>query len=375
MRTQNLWLGVGILCLAAPLCGEEAGIAETLKLPEAAVKTPLRSVYFADDKKGWIVGGTGLIFATVDGGATWTAQESGSKANLRGVRFKDPDHGWVVGEGDPAAPAPRGHVVMGRAMKSGTLLSTEDGGKTWKGAWVPTNFDLSCVEVSTAPILQVGVMGTPEHQDSSVTRTTDGGAKWDSYRCFRALYDIRALDDKHWVAVGARVQVGFMPEPQDPLYQAKTCRALYSRDEGKTWKVSKGSEGNPTLRGLAVKKGEPVIAVGDGGTILHSEDFGETWAPVEAAPKVKLRAAAFAGDELSMVVAVGVDGGFYASTDSGRTWKPVPVGQAATLNSVVWAGDGFVAVGDNGTAIRISAKKIADALAAAKVEVPAPPVK
>ena len=57
----------------------------------------LGDVTFTDAAHGWAVGNGGTILATSDGGATWSAQSSGSSADLRAVTFSDVAHGWAVG--------------------------------------------------------------------------------------------------------------------------------------------------------------------------------------------------------------------------------------------------------------------------------------
>jgi photosynthesis system II assembly factor YCF48-like protein len=65
-----------------------------------------------DANHGWAVGYDGTIVATTDGGATWTAQTSGTTNTLIWVSFVDANHGWAVGE-------------------FGTIVATTDGGASW----------------------------------------------------------------------------------------------------------------------------------------------------------------------------------------------------------------------------------------------------
>src|SRR4029453_11268828 len=68
-----------------------------------------RAVGFATREKGWVVGGQGFVFRTLDGGATWARQISGIElpeaATARGVdgfdsvTFVDEQHGIIVGVG------------------------------------------------------------------------------------------------------------------------------------------------------------------------------------------------------------------------------------------------------------------------------------
>ncbi len=348
----------------------DVGPWKPVPLPAAAAGLHLRSIYFVDDQHGWIVGDKGLCLATTDGGKTWEKRDTGSDATLRCVRFTDARTGFACGDGDSRAPAARGHVVMGRPQKQGTLLSTTDGGATWKPAWVPCNFEIWCVEAATAPKLQVGI-GLDEHLDGDITRSADGGATWTERRVFRALADIRAVNATRWVAVGSPVSVGFFGgEIKDPAFVAKECRALFSDDAGGTWNVSAGSDGGAVLRGLLARRGLPLVAIGDDGALLASDDDGEHWRSVPPPARVQWRGiAADAGAERpTVIVAVGDRGAFLLSTDAGRTWRASAAGPAESLHAVAACGSRFFAVGAGGTALACTA----DDLAAARDLPPAP---
>ena len=69
----------------------------------------LESVYFTSSTTGWVVGDSGLIVQTTDGGNSWNAQTSGTVWALLSVYFTDATTGWAVGG-------------------VGTILKTTDGG-------------------------------------------------------------------------------------------------------------------------------------------------------------------------------------------------------------------------------------------------------
>jgi len=75
----------------------------------------IEDVSFFDVEHGWAVGNSGTIWATSDGGATWTAQTSGVKTGLLAACFVSAQQGWVVGEDN-------------------VVLKTTDGGATWVGS-------------------------------------------------------------------------------------------------------------------------------------------------------------------------------------------------------------------------------------------------
>lgn len=360
-----------IIALFLSTCFAQASPWEPLKLPDAAAGKELRGIASPDGRSGWIVGDKGLCLQSQDGGRTWKVRTLGTPATLRSIRFMSEKVGFVVGDGDPEAPKAAGHVVMGRQMTSGTVLWTLDGGETWKKANPPTNFEITCAEARGGPV-QFGNSGGEAHLDGDTLRSAADVGKWDgkdfkSSRCYRALFDIRSVDGKQWVAAGSAVSVGFVPPPTDPLYTDGKCRALFSRDGGETWAPSKGSEGPGCLRAVAV--GLRILAVGDGGAILSSEDKGATWKSLTSGCPQDLSAVAWSPTEARTAVAVGDKETALVSSDGGQTWKRTSSGASGGFLAVASFGDGFIAVGDAGLARRASVKAL---VAAKAVEPPAP---
>jgi len=68
-------------------------------------------VYFIDADIGWVVGGSGTILKSSDGGANWIPQTSGTSNALNSVHFIDANKGWTVGS-------------------NGTILKTTNGGES-----------------------------------------------------------------------------------------------------------------------------------------------------------------------------------------------------------------------------------------------------
>jgi photosystem II stability/assembly factor-like uncharacterized protein len=98
---------------------EELGFLETLKNP---------GLYDVDvaGRYGVVVGDTGNLLTTADGGETWTPRELPEKQRLvwmRGVSLLPGTHGFVVGAGGFAAAMDRDQVVLpeaGGAAAAGT---------------------------------------------------------------------------------------------------------------------------------------------------------------------------------------------------------------------------------------------------------------
>ena len=118
---------------------------------------------FIDDLEGWAVGSRGLLLHTTDGGQTWTTQSIGVTRNLMSVAFKDPRRGWIGGA-------------------RGILLRTADGGATWTrkksaddGMWI----DVSSLLPGPDGAVWAG-LGSRRSSGSSgrLARSVDGGRTW-----------------------------------------------------------------------------------------------------------------------------------------------------------------------------------------------------
>jgi len=69
----------------------------------------------------FVVGWSGVILKTMDGGRSWAAQNSGTTANLWDVKLLDDARAWIACE------------TLG-------LLHTSNGGETWNAVSPASNF-------------------------------------------------------------------------------------------------------------------------------------------------------------------------------------------------------------------------------------------
>lgn len=112
-------------------------------------------IQFLDELHGWMVDAAGQILASGDGGQTWNVQLSGP-SNIMAVDVLDSQHGWGVGDGG--------------------LIHTEDGGAHWV-TW--SNQGLSSIQFITSKI-GWGVEAAQGHPEGlgSLMRSDDGGKTW-----------------------------------------------------------------------------------------------------------------------------------------------------------------------------------------------------
>ena len=129
------------------------------------------SIFFADEHRGWTLvqlvssanGSRARLFATSDGGATWTALPRPPIAGT--VRFADERHGWI-------------HGGPGRSE----LHATSDGGRTWREQRIASPVEGQRVEIvrmETADARTATVIANLAGSTDELRYvTTDSGETW-----------------------------------------------------------------------------------------------------------------------------------------------------------------------------------------------------
>lgn len=210
----------------------------------------LMSAQFANSKKGWISGERMQILYTEDGGNNWKVQFKDKDYIFKRMSFCDEKNGWAVGE-------------------YGFIYHTADGGKTWQsqagGFEIPLDqmeivsgvylFSVAAVNPQTAWV--VGIEGT-------VMKTQDGGKTWPSVTNDK-------IPKQHLFSVYADKQGTVIITGNDLL--------LVSADGGKKFTTPK-LEPKTTygyLYKVAPRKGAGFVAVGVQGWIYVSDPKGTVW--------------------------------------------------------------------------------------------------
>jgi photosystem II stability/assembly factor-like uncharacterized protein len=116
------------------------------------VSVDLYEVVFTDAASGWIVGDSGTILHTMDGGKEWFVSNMAFVPSLFGVCFKNDQEGWAVGH-------------------AGFFLKTDDGGDSWKRLTIDTVNSLYRISIHDKYGVIVGDQAT-------IFQTIDGGMTW-----------------------------------------------------------------------------------------------------------------------------------------------------------------------------------------------------
>ncbi|MBK8663578.1 MAG: hypothetical protein IPN18_17970 [Ignavibacteriales bacterium] len=117
-------------------------------------------MYALDQNTVFVVGNTGTVLKSTDGGATFAQVNLGgiTSADYRAVRFTDANTGYVVGA-------------------KHRIIRTTDGGTTWTQLYEvsSTSRILWDIDFNSAGV------GVAVGTDTVAFRSTDGGATWNSF--------------------------------------------------------------------------------------------------------------------------------------------------------------------------------------------------
>lgn len=253
--------------------------------------------------------------------AEWVKLPTRSFANLKDIFFQNSETGWITGT-------------------DGTLLRTDDGGKTWLPVQKFTTdsiLQIYFTDASTGWMLcERSIYSRGKNPVSYLRKTTDGGVHWDKIefedadreRVTRILFDRNGL--------GLAFGEGGI------FYRLQA--------DGTTWKKSRAAIHFLLLDG-AYSLGANGAIVGAGGTIVFTQDGGLTWEEATILHETNSRINSVVFTSAKQGWAVGTDGAIFTATGGGRLWRLVPQSETtAALNSVYFsdARNGYAA-GNDGT--------------------------
>lgn len=283
------------------------GASAFLLLPLLAAASDKEHCYLRDASaptvsSAFLLCEQGLVYATTDAGATWTARDTGAAVTLHAISFSDANHGFVGGEG-------------------GTLLATADGGKTWQVRNTG----------STEHVLTIFTLGNRAWVggfDGTILYSSDQGATWVKQKAgtTMALENIFFLDPDHGWAVGWSGTI------------------LRTADGGKNWETIKTDAASWSLAAVHFNDLKNGWAVGFAGQLLHSSDGGTTWVAQKSPTQSWLTSVAT--DHAKRLWIAG-DDQLLLSEDGGATWRGIPVANMF-VSRVFPLGDSLRALGELG---------------------------
>jgi len=278
-----------------------------------------------------------------------------------------------------AAPAPLaadsllldGVSLGGRLLvvgDRGHVLFSDDQGRSWRQAAVPTQVML------TAVYFHDQRLGWAVGHDAVILRTRDGGETWKRVYCApekeSPLLDILFFDAQNGIAVGAyglylvTADGGDTWEQQwvseddfhlnhvtradsETLFIAAEAGTIYrSDDRGKTWDTLP-SPYRGSLFGILPLSRESLLVFGLRGHLYRSDDGGVSWTEIKTPTKAMLTHGSVLPD--GTIVISGLSGTLLVSKDHGRIFRLVQQPDRKGIAALVAASNGsLMAVGENG---------------------------
>lgn len=306
-----------MLVFAAPSPVQAADATNVLSIESPKAATSLLLDIAHAGKRLVAVGDRGHILFSEDSGRNWVQARVPTRQMLTAVYFVDDKHGWAVGH-------------------DAQILATEDGGANWKLQYEDQEREAPLLDVWFRDANQgyaVGAYG-------ALLETTDGGASWgdvsdrlDNEDGFH-LNAITAVDNTGLVIVG---ESGSM---------------FRSADWGQTWEKLESPYEGTLFGAIGMANSNAVVAFGLRGNLFRSTDFGNSWEKVQLLSESGPLQFGLAGGSLlknGEIVIVGHSGSVLSSKDTGRTFSVINRADRLSLASVTDdAAGNLVLVGQGG---------------------------
>lgn len=258
------------------------------------------SIRFKDSNNGIMVGNTGIISGSTDGGKNW--YDINNFFNYRqvyGICFIDTNNGWLCG-------------------KSGKLAKTTDGGVHWNKMTSATGNDLesiSIVDSNTGWFVGLGPVSY---------KTTNGGAGWFSQNTNppggSSFYGVHFVNSQTgWIVGGV----------------AGNSVVRSTTNGGTNW-TSQNANTTVFFNGVFAADTNNCWVVGNSGVIRATTDGGATWTSQDSLTSTQILRSVYFLDSLNGWVA-GNGGIIRKTTNGGLNWTSQNPG-----NSEAYYGIAFV---------------------------------
>jgi len=294
-----------------------------------------------------VVGERGHIARSEDNGKTWKQADVPTRAMLNAAFFITPEKGWVVG-----------HDAL--------VLHTVDGGRTWSLQLDGLKFTRKRM-ADSIPGLEEKIKKLEAdkralEEQLEVSAEDDAGAARAEDMVVELDDKISALQTDLEDAKAALVQTVANPLMDVWFRDEKTGFAVgafgeivKTEDGGITWTNIANLLDNPERNHLnaITGKGDLMFIAGEVGRIYRSTDGGSSWTLLSSPDPEN--GSFFAINIISdtEVFAAGLRGMMYRSADRGNSWKKVQENLNKNINSVYFSGESeALAVGNDGAFFR-----------------------
>ena len=317
--------GYAIVGYAIASEGEATSFATLPAIQTESAQTSLLLDAATSGERILIAGEQGHILYSDDQGSSWTHADVPVSLAITAVAFASPGKAWA-------------------AAHDGFLLQSTDNGASWQVKL--TGIDVARLSVRAAEE-QVKLLEAALQQATPETRED---LEW-------ALDDATFAVDDAAAAIEEGVttpllNVWFASE-NDGYALGAYGVFLHTADGGATWSLDSNRLENPDkyhLYGMTRNSAGTLLVAGEAGTLLRSQDRGQTWQRPESPYTGSFFGAVAAADGGLLVY--GLKGNIFRSVDDGATWSVVDTGNQRTLlGGMTRADDTIVLVGSAGAVL------------------------
>lgn len=270
-----------------------------------------RSVYFVNEKTGWIGGNNGTLLTTKDGGDSWKQPEKFTSDAIRQIYFSDENNGWLLCERD---------IFSLGANSPSYLLKTSNGGADWQRIEFTNGGRQRIAKVFFS---QSG-LGFAVGESGAIFILQEDEKTWKKQPSpvRNLLLDGIFIDKRNGVMVGGGGNIFFTDDAGISWTQANIfgttdtkLNAVFFINKNNGWTV--GAEGKifqtvsggknwreqksgvtKNLNDIYFKDTAEGWAIGDEGTILHSTTGGNVWTKENLKIRHKLEKLFSSGKEI-----------------------------------------------------------------------------
>ncbi len=271
----------------------------------------LNSIYFINDSVGFVVGETGLLMKTNDGGLNWNKLNILDSVNFYSIDFINEKIGFLVGE-------------------KGLVYRTLDGGEHWIRNELDRNINF--FKIYSSNFNSVFINGS----QGTILKSTNNGETW--RRVFTntssLIFSISFSDYQNGFAVGWNGTL------------------LKTNDSGENWFVVK-SFTNKYIRDIYFINDRIGITCGGNGEIFRTKDGGKSWSKIKTNTSSGLYSIFFVNDKTGFISSL--KGEILVTNDSGENWTVSPSGNYFSLSDFgLTPSKKIFLCGNNGTILTLN---------------------
>lgn len=196
------------------------------------------SIYFYNNKLGWAWGNS-VLLKTADGGTNWKKIDPGFYVSPNKIQFIDEKNGWAA--------------ETYKYSSSSKIIYTSNSGETWKTIYTGSVFDFQMINKTKGFLAGGGLY-----------KTTDGGENWSLIE-YADIHFLKVFfkDDKNGLAIGYNRNNSYL------------TLAKKTTDGGETWVSCQNSINGYPYNSYNCKTAIKVLI--NGYLLYTTFDMGDTW--------------------------------------------------------------------------------------------------